>query len=82
MRLLGAKTLRDTQPKTEADFFIENYGSILLLRPVNDSARLWVEENIRRDNGFQPYFPTVVIEHRYVADIIVGIQQDGLAVGI
>ena len=66
----------------EFDFFLENCGSILLLRPISSSARHWVEKHIGRDNGFQPYFPTVVIEHRYVRDIIVGIQHDGLAVRI
>jgi hypothetical protein len=65
---------------TQPDFRVENHGSIFLLRPLTDSATLWVEEHIGQDNGFQPYWPTVVIEPRYVADIIDGIQNDGLAV--
>jgi hypothetical protein len=32
------------------------------------------------ENGFQPYRPTVVVEHRYLTDIVAGIQNDGLAV--
>ena len=63
------------------DFLVENHGSsIFLLRPVSESARVWVDEHIGADNGFQPYWPTVVIEHRYIADIVAGIQNDGLAV--
>ena len=62
------------------DFLCENHGSIFLLRPLTSSATSWIEEHIGQDNGYQPYFPTVVVEHRYIADIVAGIQGDGLAV--
>ncbi len=62
------------------DFIVENHHSIFLLRPQNEQAIAWVNEHIGADNGFQPYWPTVVIEHRYIADIVAGIQSDGLAV--
>jgi hypothetical protein len=62
------------------DFLVENYFSIFLLKPLTESARVWLEENITADNGFQPYWPTVVVEHRYIADIVKGIHNDGLAV--
>jgi len=56
-----------------ADFLCENRGSIFLLKPLTPSATAWIEEHIGQDNGFQPYFPTVVIEPRYVAEIVEGI---------
>ena len=62
------------------DFLVENQGSIFLLIPQTDSARIWIDDHIGRDNGYQPYYPTVVVEHRYIADIVAGIQDDGLAV--
>ena len=62
------------------DFVLENHGSICLLKPLTPSATAWIEEHIGQDNGFQPYFPTVVVEPRYIADIVKGIQHDGLAV--
>ena len=62
------------------DFLCENHGSILLLKPLTPSAVSWVEEHIGQEDGYQPYFPTVVVEHRYIADIVAGIQNDGLAV--
>jgi hypothetical protein len=62
------------------DFEVQNHGSIFLLRPLTPSATSWVEDHIGQDNGYQPYYPTVVIEHRYVADIVAGIQGDGLVV--
>ena len=38
------------------------------------------EEQIGQDNGFQPYWPTCVIEHRHIWPIHECIQSDGLAV--
>jgi hypothetical protein len=55
-------------------------GSIFLLIPHSESARAWIEQNIGRDNGFQPWWPTVVIEHRYITDIVAGIRAEGLVV--
>lgn len=60
------------------DFHVENYGSIFLLRPITPAAHTWVDENIGKDNGFQPYLPTVVIEHRYVADIVESVRATGM----
>jgi len=63
-----------------ADFELQNHGSIFLLIPQTLSARIWIDDHIGKDNGFQPHYPTVVVEHRYIADIVRGIQNDGLAV--
>jgi hypothetical protein len=62
------------------DFEVQNHGGIFLLKPQTDSATAWVDEHIGEENGYQPYYPTVVVEHRYIADIVAGIQGDGLAV--
>ena len=53
-----------------ADFAVQNHGSISLLIPQNTSARIWMDDDVSRENGFQPYYPTVVIEHRYCAALI------------
>jgi hypothetical protein len=66
--------------KIAADFGVENQGSIFLLKPLTPSATSWIEDHIGQENGYQPYFPTVVVEHRYIADIVAGIQNDGLVV--
>ena len=66
--------------KIQPDFAVENHGSIFLLKPLTPSATSWIEEHIGQENGYQPNFPTVVVEHRYIADIIAGIQNGGLAV--
>ncbi len=62
------------------DIQVDNHGSIVLLRPLTDAAISWVNEYIGSDNGFQPYWPTVVAESRYVQNIVKGMRQDGLEV--
>jgi hypothetical protein len=51
-----------------------------LLHPHTVAARVWVEDHIGQGNGYQPLFPTVLIEPLYLRDILVGIQADGLVV--
>lgn len=62
------------------DIVLVNHGSVFLLRAQNEQAIAWVDEHIGSENGFQPYWPTVVIGHRYTSDIVEGIRNDGLAV--
>jgi hypothetical protein len=62
------------------DFICDNYGSIFLLTPLTPTATSWLDEHIGQDNGFQPCWPTCVVEHRYIWPILEGIQNDGLAV--
>ena len=67
-------------PVQNPDFKIENHGSIFLLRPLSAAAHCWVKEFIGESNGFQPYWPTVVIEHGFVPDVVAGIREYGLEV--
>jgi hypothetical protein len=60
------------------DFILENHGSLYMLRPLTEDGTRWIEENIGPDNGYQPYYPAIVIEPRYVRDIITGIRNDGM----
>ncbi len=76
----GSSPTRRKKLPSPPDFLVENHGSVFLLRPQTEQAVAWAEEHIGSENGFQPYWPTVVIEHRYVRDIVGGIQNDGLAV--
>jgi hypothetical protein len=64
---------------TQPDFVVKNHGSIFLLRPLTPKAKAWVEEHVG-DNGYRPYYPTVVVEHRFIADIVHSAQADGLVV--
>lgn len=62
------------------DFTVENHGSIFLLLPQNKEAVNWVKEHIGQGNGFQPYFPTIVVELCYIIEIVAGIRDDGWVV--
>lgn len=61
----------------EIDFLLEDHGSIILLRPVTAGARQWIDMYIGERNGYQPLWPTVTIEARYVHPILEGIREDG-----
>jgi hypothetical protein len=60
------------------DFTIRDEGSILLLTPHTEPAHDWIHEHIGRNNGFQPYYPNIVIEPRYFGPILEGIRESGL----
>ena len=75
----SSPTQREEIP-SPPDFLLENHFSIFLIRPLNESARAWLEENIDAAGSFQPYWPTVVVEHRYLADIVEGIRECSLEV--
>jgi len=61
---------------TQPDFSVENHGSIFLLQPLSPAANSWIEENLPEDR--LTFGGAVVVEHRYIADIVRGAQQDGL----
>lgn len=67
-------------PNSHPDFSLRDEGSLILLTPLSPSAHDFVEERIGSGNGYQPYWPTVVIERRYAQDILEGIIADGMAV--
>jgi hypothetical protein len=54
---------------------IENYGSIVLLRPATAAGREWLEANCDW-SGYQPFSGgTLLCEPRYVADIEAGARE-------
>jgi hypothetical protein len=62
----------------KANFRIEHHGSIILIVPLCASARDWLDEHLGKENGYQPYWPTAIVEPRFLAQIIAGIRRDGL----
>jgi len=67
-------------PSKVPDFIIRDEGSILLSTPRTELARNWIDEHVGPDNGFQPWYPTIVIEPRYVIAILEGIRVAGLEI--
>lgn len=66
-------------PTTDFDFTVSNHGNIFILNAISDDAETWCDDHLPDDcqmfgqNGY-------VIEHRYIADIVTGIQSDDLTV--
>lgn len=60
------------------DFTVSNHGSIFLLTPVSAAGEAWANDHLPEDAarfGFG-----IAVEHRYIADIVDGIRNDGLEV--
>lgn len=60
-----------------ADFQLVDHGSIVILTPRSDSAHDWVDAHI--DSERAEWCGGVVIEPRYVGNILAGINSDGLS---
>jgi hypothetical protein len=60
------------------DISIENHGSLFLLQPLNENASDWLHEHVAEDA--QWFVSALVVEPRYVADIVCGAIADGLKV--
>lgn len=83
VRTDGRPTISSPGPRiaaSEVDFRIRNEGTISLLWAVSDDAVGWVAEHLTADDIIQ-HGGAVVIGHRYVEDILNGIDADGLVVG-
>ena len=79
---VGANVSRSTFPRKAAvatpDFEVSGGGSIYILTPLTPAARDWVAEFL--PEHAQQWAGGVVIEHRYVLDVVAGAQRDGLSV--
>ena len=60
------------------DLLIRDHGSIFLLTAVTPAGKEWVAEHIPADA--QTFGKAIVVEHRYIADIVNGARADGLNV--
>lgn len=61
-----------------ADLHIANHGSIYILTPLTRMGRKWVRENLPEDALM--WGGGIVVEPRYVGDILQGAEHDGLTV--
>ena len=62
------------------DFIAHNHGSFWLLLAVTPAARQWEDEHLPEER--QVFGNATAVEHRYIADILDGIENDGLDVGV
>ena len=62
-----------------ADLSVQNHGSICILNADSDVGKAWIKEHIPED-AFRWGVAGVVVEPRYIADIVAGAIRDGLEV--
>lgn len=60
----------------EHDASVENHGSVYLVRPLTECAVTWLDEHT--DGTW--FGNALAVEHRYVADLVAGMQDAGLTV--
>ena len=71
-------TFTEDSTVAKRDISVVDYGSICLLFPLSNAARAWVEENLPEDRQY--FGPGIVVEPRYIDNIVEGARQDGLRV--
>jgi hypothetical protein len=74
----NAKAQAAYDASTGTDFAVANHGTIVLLQPLTRAANEWIAANLPADRLH--YAGAIVIEPRYLADIVAGIRADGLEV--
>jgi hypothetical protein len=62
-----------------SDIEIESHGTVVLIRPLTDIGRAWVEEHIEADT-WQYFGGAIAAEPRAVPPVIEGMLADGLEV--
>jgi hypothetical protein len=67
----GAKTL-------DGDIRISNQGSIFMVYPLSDAGTEWLDEHIGEESTW--FGGGLAVEHRYIEDLVEGMQGDGLTV--
>jgi hypothetical protein len=62
-----------------ADFWLQDHGSIMLLTPRTLDAAQWLDDNL---GEHQTWGDAVVVEHRYIADLVEGIKDSGFSIEV
>jgi hypothetical protein len=63
-------------PKLTVDFLVNDQGTIFLLTPVTEAATDWANEHLPEDA--MHFGDAIVVEHRYIRDIVSGFTTEGL----
>jgi hypothetical protein len=61
-----------------ADFTLQPEGTLAVLYAYSEAADTWCKEHLPDDA--MRWAGGIVVEHRYVQDIVAGIAEDGLTV--
>ena len=61
------------------DFQITDQGSIFFIRPLNEAARQWLDENVVSE-PWQWVEGALCVEARFARDLIIEIEQAGFKI--
>ena len=62
-----------------SNFQIADHGTVISIRPLNDAARQWLDENVVSE-PWQWVQGALCVEARFARDLIIEIEQAGLTV--
>jgi hypothetical protein len=62
----------------QIDFEVSGGGSVYLFKPLTPAARAWLDEHVSHNR--QEWAGAIVVEHRFIGDIVRGTIADGLQV--
>lgn len=62
------------------DFSIYDEGSVVVITPLNDDARDWIEENVQSE-GWQWLGHGLCVDHRMAGPLVDGIASAGFTFG-
>ena len=58
------------------DFSIKDIGSLVLVRPLTDDAKAWIDANCQAEDWMW-FGGALAVEHRYVNSIVEGLTNGG-----
>lgn len=64
----------------QIDFSVLNEGTIAVVTPKTQEAKNWLIENVAINEETQWWGPGIVVEHRFLDDLLQGITNDGLTI--
>ncbi len=71
----------NTNMKTSSpDFNFTNHGSIVMVTPLTDAAREFVEDKVVLEDWNCWAGGGFAVEHRFAADLVSGIEAEGLVI--
>lgn len=73
-----AKSKKAKTAEVTIDAMVENHGSLFLVRLLTSNAKDWINEHVSEEAQFFGW--ALVVEPRYIEDLIESMQGDGLVV--
>ena len=70
------ETRQEVQAVRRIDFVVRDEGTIWLFTPLTPAALQFLSDHIQE--GAQYFGDSLIVEHRYVEDLLLGLSEHGL----